>query len=208
MTPEPKDADKTKLPLMTDEELVFLYYSGNDDAFQDLFARHRLRHVALARYLLKDLEALADQSEDVAEEVWMRFARTKEGRGAFKGGKTFRPWIDEFVRNVCLDVRRKHGRRADAPSSTSVQSTRSPDPSPEQMVIRAEILNKVRECQEGLSVKELLCFQHFDVLRHSIDEVAVLTQIPTPSVRGYIHRARTKMRDCLKRKNIALTDVE
>jgi RNA polymerase sigma factor (sigma-70 family) len=205
MVPEPVRDELDSLLSLEDSELALRYYSGNDLAFQVVFARHRKRHIALAQIVLRNLSGHA---EDAVEDGWLNFARTRGSRSAYTPERPFQIWIDALVRNACRDIQRRLASRPELTGTLVPNLAASPRPDPEAEAISVEVLALARECEQRLAEKERLCFRYFDVLGHTIDEVAGLTGIVTGSVRGYIQRARNKMRECLRSKNVRLTGVE
>ena len=94
---------------LTDEALVArIRASPRDDVqhFDTLLRRHRARIVANCRYLTGQ----PDQAEDLAQEVFVKAYFALDG---FRGGSSFRTWLQRIKVNHCLDhVKARRSRPA------------------------------------------------------------------------------------------------
>ncbi len=76
-----------------DRALVTQAAAGDQDAFDELVRRHRLRVFNLARVLVGD----DGEAEDLAQETFVRVWRAL---GRFRGESTFRTWLYRVALNV------------------------------------------------------------------------------------------------------------
>ena len=94
---------------LTDEALVArIRASPRDDVqhFDTLLRRHRARIVANCRYLTGQ----PDQAEDLAQEVFVKAYFALDG---FRGGSSFKTWLQRIKVNHCLDhVKARRSRPA------------------------------------------------------------------------------------------------
>lgn len=95
--------------------------AGDQHAFEALFTRH---YAPLVRYVER-LTGSRFQSEDLVQEVFVRFLRQR----SYRPDRPFRPWLFAVATNTVRDQLRS-GRRLPAPQPLEAdQPTKSPDPS-------------------------------------------------------------------------------
>jgi RNA polymerase sigma-70 factor, ECF subfamily len=91
----------------TDAELLRQHVNGDNEAFGELFRRHRDRLWAVALRTLGDPEEAADALQDGMLSAFRR-------AGDFRGDSAVTTWLHRIVVNACLDRLR---RRAARPTS-------------------------------------------------------------------------------------------
>lgn len=85
---------------MSDEKLVGLYLSGNEKALEILVGRYFKRvYNFTVRYI-----GNAKEAEDLTQEVFLKAWR---GLKKFDQKRSFRAWLWQIVRNVCVDYLRR-----------------------------------------------------------------------------------------------------
>jgi RNA polymerase sigma-70 factor, ECF subfamily len=106
---------------IVDEELASASMAGDQRAFEALFTRY---YASLVRYVER-LTGSRFQSEDVVQEVFVRFLRQR----SYRRDRPFRPWLFAVTTNTVRDQLRR-GSRVPAPQALEADlSTKSPDPS-------------------------------------------------------------------------------
>ena len=109
----------------SDTELLRRHVSGDNEAFGELFRRHRDRLWAVALRTVCDPEEAADALQDAMISAFRRAAD-------FRGDAAVTTWLHRIVVNACLDrLRRKTARpatsggspaRVSSPTSSSSRS--------------------------------------------------------------------------------------
>src|SRR5437879_1665864 len=90
----------------SDTELLRRHVSGDNEAFGELFRRHRDRLWAVALRTVCDPEEAADALQDAMISAFRRAAD-------FRGDAAVTTWLHRIVVNACLDrLRRKTARPA------------------------------------------------------------------------------------------------
>lgn len=84
----------------TDEELMFLYQSGEEEAFNELFFRYEKKLFGYLKMRLSQQEA-----EEVFQDV---FRKVHEFRHRYDVSYPFAPWFFTLTRNVVIDFYRKN----------------------------------------------------------------------------------------------------
>lgn len=95
--------------LYSDVELVQQVREGDDNAFEQLFNRHRMRVAQIASRFFSHQEQIEEIVQESFTKVYFalpQFSRTKEG--------TFAGWLARISFNCCYDELRRIKRRPDA----------------------------------------------------------------------------------------------
>src|SRR5487761_107710 len=96
------DADDGERP--SDAELLRRHVAGDNDAFGELFRRHRDRLWAVALRTVCDPEEAADALQDAMISAFRR-------AGDFRGDSAVTTWLHRIVVNACLDRLRRRAAR-------------------------------------------------------------------------------------------------
>lgn len=84
---------------MTDDELVDLYISGRNDAFDEILLRHKDR---LYNYISIHLNQQKELADDVFQETFVKVIVTlKEGR--YEKSNRFYAWVTRIAHNIIMD---------------------------------------------------------------------------------------------------------
>ena len=105
------------------------------------------------RYIISPILQNPQDREDCLSEVSMR---VWEKIGQFDGEKgSFRAWLTAITRNTALN----HARRASGSSAEELsESTPSPDPTPEETLLKKERQEALKTALSRLSYKDRLLF--------------------------------------------------
>src|ERR1700727_1600621 len=109
----------------SDAELLRRHVAGDDQAFGELFRRHRDRLWAVALRTVCDPEEAADALQDAMISAFRR-------AGDFRGDSAVTTWLHRIVVNACLDrLRRRAVRPATSPGDEqSLDALLAHDPAP------------------------------------------------------------------------------
>ncbi|MEZ7998390.1 MAG: sigma-70 family RNA polymerase sigma factor, partial [Flavobacteriales bacterium] len=86
----------------TDQELVVLYISGKDLAFEQLIARHKNRVYTKIYLMVKDREI----TEDIFQDCFIKVINTLR-KGKYNDEGKFLPWVLRIAHNLVIDYFRK-----------------------------------------------------------------------------------------------------
>jgi RNA polymerase sigma-70 factor (ECF subfamily) len=99
----------------TDEALMSRYRDGDDEAFRQLYSRHRASLLRFARHLCHH----PAEAEEIFQETWIAVIRA---RARYRAQAAFVTWLFSIAHRRAVDAHRKRLRRpADTGSSTLEQ---------------------------------------------------------------------------------------
>jgi RNA polymerase sigma-70 factor, ECF subfamily len=185
----------------TDQELVLRAQAGSEAAYRELLGRYQRPVFSLIYRMVRDRE----QAEDLAQET---FVKVFNNIGRYDPRYKFSSWIFKIASNQTIDFLRKKepatvsldgSRHAETPEQ--VEATRitaeSRDATPEEFVeakeLGAEIERAIGELRPDYRTAILL--RHVE--GRAYEEIAEIMEIPLGTVKTYIHRARSELRETL-----------
>ncbi|MGW7681014.1 RNA polymerase subunit sigma-70 [Kribbella sp. NPDC054772] len=186
--------------MTTLEEAAF---AGDETAFADLAGQHRRElHVHCYRML-----ASFDDAEDAVQETLLRAWRSRD---QYDGRTYFRAWLYRIATNVCLDVTRRHARRAASSGSPGdmvwlqpypdrlLDEIAPPTDQPDAVVVDRETI----ELTFLIALQELPARQRAaliarDVLGWSAADTAGLLDTSVAAANSALQRARATMQQRL-----------
>ena len=176
----------------SERELVAAVRTGDDRAFEELFARYRSRITAYVLGMVRDHA----RAEDITQEVFLsalRRLRDTERPIAFK------PWIYEIARNACIDEFRRTRRatevslNGDDDSSGPERDLVSKQPPPDVAMENKQRLQDLRGAFRGLSENHhrILVMRELEGLSYA--EIANRLEMSKPMVESTLFRARRRL---------------
>ena len=194
---------KTFLVSLSDDELVQLYQTGNQEAFEELLTRHQER-VFKYIYLVVRNEALAN---DLFQDTFVKVIMFIKQRRYVENGR-FLPWVIRIAHNVMMDNFRKEQpevsiHRQDHPFDL-LNNVRLSDPSVEDDLIQQQLLRDVKELIAYLpdSQKEVVQMRFYDDM--SFKEIASATNCSINTALGRMRYGLINLRKLMTQKQIAL----
>ena len=183
---------------VADEDLARRVAKGDSVAFEALMRRHNRTMFRTARAILRD----DAEAEDALQEAYLQAYRTI---GSFRGEAKFSTWLARVVANEALARLRKQVRRAAiVPLQGGVDIDQinpmmedSMDKGPESAARRAELRKLLEKRIDALPGAYRPVFMLRAVEEYSVEETAVILQIPEATVRSRFHRARSLLREGL-----------
>jgi RNA polymerase sigma-70 factor (ECF subfamily) len=204
-----------------DQHLLEGLKARSEEAFTTLVERYQAAMVRIARRLVNGDTGIA---EEVAQEAWVAVLR---GIDRFEGRSSLRTWIFAIVTNLALQ-RRNRDRRRELPFSSFAEretegdspavapgefvrfwprgarqmwkdAPREWDTPPEDVVVRAEVREKVLKAIATLPEAQQTVITLRDVLGFTSDEICESLGITANHQRVLLHRARAKVRSRLDR---------
>lgn len=189
------------LSTLDDRDLIEMAREGRDSAFREILSRYERPVFSLVFRMVRD-RAL---SEDLAQET---FVRAFNAIGSYNPRYKFSSWIFKIANNLTIDHLRK--KRLDtvsidgSPNATTAaeqEGTRlivedtgeRPDGYVESMELGSQIESAIGELRPEYRTVVLL--RHVE--GYSYDEIAEIMGIPLGTVKTYLHRARTELKEAL-----------
>lgn len=189
---------------LTDENLISNGLQGNQDAFNDLFSRHRRLLYSLANRILHNHE----EAEDAVQNCLLSAFRSLP---SFKSQSAFRSWLVRILINEALaSLRRKRSRPAIAfeqPSSEEqgewIERFPAPGPNPEQAFAAKESVDvlrrQVRCLPAPLHSPILLC----DIKEKTFEEAGTILRLAPNTVKARLFRGRRKLEAAMRASRMA-----
>ena len=181
----------------TDAAAVALARDGDSEAFRALVERHSRAVFRLAHRMTGN----ASDAEDVVQETFLKAYRQLS---RFESRANFGTWVHRIAVNCSIDLIRARPHReaghdaADLEQFGAAETAEPGLPSPERLMLSAEVQGHISGAMTSLSKMERAAF----VLRHfegqSIDEISRALGLKTNATKHSIFRAVKKMRQALE----------
>jgi RNA polymerase sigma-70 factor, ECF subfamily len=196
-------ADTYRVSPDEDDELVSACQKGDVDAFGLLVRKYQKRMLNMAYRIIGDYE-------DACETVQETFLSAYKSIGKFRKEAAFSTWIY----GICVNHARNRLKQARGRSRHEVLSVDDPEDGGEGFLSsyadpghssalegmeRKELQEKVQQCIGGLEeeYREVLVLR--DIQGFSYDEIRDILKVADGTVKSRLFRARTALKDSLKR---------
>jgi RNA polymerase sigma-70 factor, ECF subfamily len=179
---------RNALGATTDEALIVAIATGDQSAMRTLYNRHHVRVFRFVTRLVGDATAAEDIVSEAFIDVWRQASR-------FEGRSAVSTWIMSIARFKALSVRR---RRQDAELDEKVAETVADEGStPEETVLEMDRNTQLRECLKQLTAehREIVDLVYYH--DKSIEEVAVIINVPKNTVKTRMFYARKRLAQLL-----------
>lgn len=192
------------LKSMTDEQLVRLYATGNNEAFDILLERHQQ---SLFNYILYAVRN-RDLADDIFQDTFIKAITTiKQGRYTESG--KFRAWIGRIAHNLIVDYFRQE-RNENTISNNEYEldlfnNSKLCDETIEDEMVKTQVLSDVQKLVAHLpeSQKEVLTMRYYRDL--NFKEIADLTGVSINTALGRMRYAIMNMRKMAADSGMVLT---
>jgi RNA polymerase sigma-70 factor (ECF subfamily) len=181
----------------TDAAAVALARDGDSEAFRALVERHSRAVFRLAHRMTGN----ASDAEDVVQETFLKAYRQLS---RFESRANFGTWVHRIAVNCSIDLIRARPHReaghdsADLEQFGAAEAADAGRPTPERLMLSAEVQERISSAMTALSRMERAAF----VLRHfegqSIEEISRALGLKTNATKHSIFRAVKKMRQALE----------
>ena len=181
----------------TDAAAVALARDGDSEAFRALVERHSRAVFRLAHRMTGN----ASDAEDVVQETFLKAYRQLS---RFESRANFGTWVHRIAVNCSIDLIRSRPHREAGHDAGDLEQFGAGEaaepglPSPERLMLSAEVHGRISGAMASLSKMERAAF----VLRHfegqSIDEISRALGLKTNATKHSIFRAVKKMRQALE----------
>lgn len=172
----------------SDECLMLAWASGGTAAFEQLYARHRVR---LFRFLVRQLR---DQplAEELFQDVWQKVIAARDG---WKPDAPFGVWLYRIAHNRLADHWRALKHRPPAPDDSDERAARIPDPdTPERNLSEFERRRALQLALDALppEQREVLLLRLEQEL--TLEEIGAITGVGRETVKSRLRYAMDKLR--------------
>ena len=186
----------------TDQELVVLYISGKDLAFEQLIARHKNRVYTKIYLMVKDREI----TEDIFQDCFIKVINTLR-KGKYNDEGKFLPWVLRIAHNLVIDYFRKGKKMPTVRSDENydVFSTiKHDDLHIEDQIVKEQIMGDVKKLIKELpqEQKEVVLMRIY--YKMSFKEISVTLDISINTALGRMRYALINLRKIVDEKNINL----
>ena len=177
---------------MTDDHLMELVHSGDNDAFDVLFDRHHTSVYNLACTLLQD----SHEARDVLQETFLSVLRNA---ARYRANGTFRAWLLRICRNRCLTLLETNHNRQRLLHTAEIGAATPAWARHERRTYADDDLQLVQRALGDLPER-----QREAVVLHAVEglryrEVAEVLDVPINTVKTLIRRARIALAQAVRR---------
>jgi RNA polymerase sigma-70 factor, ECF subfamily len=170
-----------RVQIASDEALARRAAEGDEAAFEELVVRYQDRLYTLAlRITLSDADAY-DCVQEALVSAW-------RGLGGFRHDARFSTWIHRIVVRKAYDVLDRRRRTAEPVDEVPATSVDSPADA------RMDLLEALGRLELEFRVVAVAC----DVVGLSMDEAALVLDLPAGTVKSRLHRARARLAETLQ----------
>ncbi len=186
---------------LDDKELAARACEGRQRAFRELLTRYERPVFSLVFRMVRDREL----AEDVAQEA---FVKAFNAIHSYNPSYKFSSWIFKIANNMAIDRLRKkeldtvsiHGspnaRSQDEEEESRITLT-AQDETPDQYTENRELGNQIEEAMGHLRPEYRTAVLLRHVEGHSYQEVAHIMEVPVGTVKTFIHRGRSELKELL-----------
>jgi RNA polymerase sigma factor (sigma-70 family) len=185
----------------SDSQLVSLYQTGNEEAFDMLLHRHKSRIYTAIYMIVKDRY----EAEDLLQDTFIKAVNTiKSGRYNEEG--KFLPWISRIAHNLAIDRFRRNKRYPEVvleDGSRVFDSMQFSEESFESKQLFRDTRSRLRDLIKELPVeqKQVLIMRHY--LEMSFQEIADRSGVSINTALGRMRYALINLRKKMNKNNIA-----
>ncbi|MBK7409219.1 MAG: sigma-70 family RNA polymerase sigma factor [Saprospirales bacterium] len=187
---------------LNDEQLIQLYLTGDERAFEELLNRHQQKIYTSIYLFVKD----QNQAEDIFQEVFIKIIDTLR-KGKYNHEGKFGQWAMRISYNLCVDYFRRSKRRPQVQPTEEFdifEVLRLADDNAEQRIMRSQTHEKVRKLVDMLppEQREVVILRHYADM--SFKEIAKLTRVSINTALGRMRYALINIRKMMEEKQVQL----
>lgn len=185
----------------SDSQLVSLYQTGNEEAFDMLLHRHKSRIYTAIYMIVKDRY----EAEDLLQDTFIKAVNTiKSGRYNEEG--KFLPWISRIAHNLAIDRFRRNKRYPEVvleDGSRIFDSMEFSEESFESKQLLRDTRSRLRDLIKELPAeqKQVLIMRHY--LEMSFQEIADRSGVSINTALGRMRYALINLRKKMNKNKIA-----
>jgi len=190
--------------MITDQELVRQFISGDASGIEKLIHKHKKKVFSYICMYIKD-KSLA---EDIFQETFLKVINSLRA-GKYKDSGKFLSWVMRISHNLIIDHFRRE-KQANILSNDDYEadifnSKELADGNIEEYMVYNQIINDVRQLLHELpdDQREVVMLRHYAGL--SFKEIADQTDVSINTALGRMRYALINIRKLMVQKNISLT---
>ena len=185
----------------SDSQLVTLYQTGNEEAFEMLLHRHKSRIYTAIYMIVKDRYV----AEDLLQDTFIKAVNTIKG-GRYNDEGKFLPWISRIAHNLAIDRYRRDKRYPEVvleDGSRVFDSLQFSEESFEAKQLLQDSKARLRDLIKELppEQKQVLIMRHY--LDMSFQEIADRTGVSINTALGRMRYSLINLRKKMIKNNIA-----
>lgn len=189
--------------LVSDQELVSSYLSGNETAFEILLKRHQDRIFTQIVLMVRDSEV----ADDIFQETFMKVVRTLK-QGKYNEEGKFLPWVLRIAHNLSIDHFRKAKKMPKVRSDENYDvfaGIGNGEQNVEDSWIEGIIHEDVRQLIDELppEQREVVILRHYNGM--SFKEISDRCDVSINTSLGRMRYALINIRKLIEKNNITLT---
>ena len=186
----------------TDHEVVEWARQGHERAYRELVRRYQRHVFSLIYRMVRDRE----RAEDLAQET---FVKVLNALDSYRSEYKFSSWIFKIANNAAIDqLRRKEldtlsldgapdAVTAERQEGTSLQLPHAGESPLDELEAR-ELGSQIEQAIAALRPEYRSCIMLRHVQGYAYEEIAEMLDLPLGTVKTYIHRARSELRNLLE----------
>ena len=189
-----------------DNQLVFQYINGNENALSVLLQRHKRKIYSHIYLIVRNREI----TEDVFQDTFFKVINSLKSGQYYEDGK-FLPWVMRIAHNLVIDHYRKVKKMPTIPNvinsegeETDIFSILPIEESGKYSIEKSEFKKKIRALIETLpnEQKEVLIMRmYYDM---SFKEIAEFTKVSINTSLGRMRYALINLKKLLEEKNVEI----
>ena len=196
--------------MVSDEQLLSNYVSGDEPAFAELIRRYQQELFAFLQRFVSD----AAMAEDLFQETFVQVHRNAR---SFDPERRFRPWLFTIAANKARDFLRAASRKSTQSldnvtgrsddATTFLDLMQSDAPPPPDELAREESVAAVQEVLAELSpmYREVLVMSFFH--RFAYKEISEMLGVPLGTVKSRLHAAVAAFAKAFKAREKRSSDL-
>ncbi|MFM7200595.1 MAG: sigma-70 family RNA polymerase sigma factor [Myxococcota bacterium] len=189
----------TGSPSERDQHLVDRVLAGDKRAYHQLVLAYQERVFMVVRGIVHNQE----DAQDITQEVFIKAFNSLD---SFKGQASFYTWVYRIAVNLCIDHRRRRGRRPEVSfdekfDPDTAEGAELPDPhtySPQRAYLDKELGQKIRQAMEGLPEEQRSALVLRELEGLSYKEIADVMDCQQGTVMSRLFYGRKKLQELLK----------
>jgi len=176
---------RSSLAKVDDDRLVALVRAGDEDAFTEVYARHR---VGLRRVAIAVLRGSAHDADDVLQDA---FLSAYAALRAIDRPIVLKAWLVMIVRNKAIDaLRQPYATRVDPDSERALALVPAPMGDPSDVTCLKEEVREVVDAIAALPDRQRLALVRREFEGRRVQEVAAGLGATESSITSLLSRAR------------------
>jgi len=194
------------ISVQDDRILIQLYKEGNEDAFKQLFFRHKDKIFRFIKLKVKDV----DLANDIFQDVFIKVINTIKS-GTYNEEGKFLPWVMRIAHNLIIDHFRRNTRYKHVSESSSLKddfnvfsTLSSENKNIEEQITTKELLDQMVSLVDYLphSQKKILNMRIFQDM--SFKEIAEIENISINTALGRMRYAILNIRKLIEKHQLVI----